>query len=91
MKIAAKILNPAFDGAVCAEVPEADDIMFPATNQHFTLARAICARCPIATRTACLEVAMTAEAGQGRTNRFGMFGGLSPAERHALNEKRGDS
>lgn len=91
MKIGAKILDPAFDGAICTEVPDADQIMFPASNHHYELARAICARCPIATRIACLEVAMAAEAGQGRTNRFGMFGGLSPAERHTLNEKRGDS
>lgn len=86
MKIASLILDPAFLEAVCTEIPEADQVMFPSANHHYELARSICERCPLTTRTACLEVAMSAEAGQGRTNRFGMFGGLTPSERQDLAE-----
>ena len=45
-------------------------------------AKAVCAECPI--RQACLEMAMELEAGRCRSLRFGVYGGLSPDEREAL-------
>lgn len=52
----------------------------------YTRAREYCAYCPV--RDACLEEAMTVERGLARSARFGMWGGLSPEERHNLRRVR---
>lgn len=46
----------------------------------------LCRGCPI--QRDCLEVAMTAEGGTPVSNRFGIFGGMSPAQRLGLHRKR---
>lgn len=48
----------------------------------FAEAKAICALCPV--REACLRYAMECEEGAGLQGRYGVFGGLSPEERHKL-------
>ena len=51
-------------------------------------AAALCNGCPVI--TACLEYAMTVEAGMGASGRDGIYGGLTPPERARLGagEKR---
>lgn len=46
-------------------------------------AKKICMQCPLATREACLEIAMKAEGG-AMTGRYGVFGGKDPEERAAI-------
>ena len=58
------------------------DEWFPETPAALKQAKTLCAGCPIAAQ--CLEVAMRAEAGHGAHNRYGVFGGRTPFERHAL-------
>lgn len=45
-------------------------------------AKRICAGCPV--RDRCLRDALTAEWGRPANNRFGIWGGLVPAERHQV-------
>lgn len=54
---------------------------------HLT-AKSLCADCPIAVKTECLEVAMKTEGAGGAGNRHGVFGGLDPEERAALAKQR---
>jgi hypothetical protein len=56
----------------------------PAHNQ----AKSICARCPLALREECLEVAMRTEGKAAATNRYGVFGGLDPEARYELAKAR---
>ena len=49
--------------------------------------RQLCRRCPV--RQACLDQALEEEAGYGIQRIYGMRGGLTPAERHQLNQQRG--
>jgi WhiB family transcriptional regulator, redox-sensing transcriptional regulator len=63
--------------------PEA---FFPAGDDAAAEARAICAACPV--RGQCLAYAVTAD------ERFGIWGGLDPRQRHTLRrrlERRGSS
>jgi WhiB family transcriptional regulator, redox-sensing transcriptional regulator len=63
--------------------PEA---FFPPRDAPATEARAICAACPV--RGQCLAYAVTAD------ERFGIWGGLDPRQRHAVRrrlERRGSS
>lgn len=50
-------------------------------------AKKVCATCPLATREACLEIALKAEGG-ARTGRYGVFGGKDPEERSAIAKQR---
>ncbi len=45
-------------------------------------AKAFCFDCPVSRQ--CLTLALTAEGGRHESHRFGVFGGLTPAERAAL-------
>lgn len=58
--------------------------MFPDTTNRPGIkhAKSICAACPV--RELCLRAAMAAEAGRGKNNRYGIFGGLTPGQRHTL-------
>ena len=61
--------------ALCAQTdPEA---FFPEIGANATLARRICAACPV--RTSCLTDAL-----QTRDVAFGVRGGLTPTQRRAL-------
>lgn len=50
------------------------------------VSRTICADCPVAQQ--CLELAMATEGGAAAGARYGLFGGLSPAQRYELHRKR---
>lgn len=80
------LAEPWVTQAECATVnPE---LMFPERGDKpgYRYARNICGVCPV--RGECLEDAMTAEGSQGKTNRHGVRGGKSPAERADLYAKR---
>jgi hypothetical protein len=44
-----------------------------------------CHGCPV--RLKCLDLALTAEGDAPAASRYGVFGGLTPAERHKLHER----
>jgi len=70
--------------AACAGMDPA--IFFPAPGRGtYRQARAICGRCPV--RDECLESTLRAEQSVAGIRR-GMFGGLTPAERDALETTR---
>jgi hypothetical protein len=75
-------LTPWQEQAECLD--RDPDIWFPDSELEsaYTQARAICTTCPVIEQ--CRKDAMTKEAGQGITSRFGMRGGLTPAERLTL-------
>lgn len=66
----------------CAELTpkQADDLFFAKANA--VQAKRYCMECPA--RITCALTAMQREAGVSILYRFGVFGGLSPVERHAL-------
>lgn len=71
------------DDARCREV--GIEIFFPyqaTANADYREARQVCARCPV--RQPCLNAALAAEGGSDRAYRGGMWGGLTPEERHDL-------
>lgn len=53
-------------------------------------AKAICARCPLAVRKSCLNLAMEAEHGLSAGNRNGIYGGLNEQERADLDDTEDD-
>ncbi|MCX5209715.1 WhiB family transcriptional regulator [Kitasatospora sp. NBC_00240] len=76
--------------ARCAEVPD-PDIFYPAgyTASHkwqVADAKAICNNCPI--KAQCLEDALEAEGAAEIPRRFGIHGGMTPAERHKVYRRR---
>lgn len=60
------------------------DMWFVESPEGQEFAAGLCTACPI--RTACLDIAMTAERGKGKHDRYGVFGGATPAERAALDQ-----
>lgn len=58
------------------------DVFFPERGVVPDEARRICAVCPV--QQECLAFAMDAERGVLKSHRSGVWGGLSPAERHEL-------
>lgn len=64
---APRITVPHLPDAACAVQPVN---MFPDTGKALAAALAVCATCPLRTRTACLEGA------QARRERFGVWGGV---------------
>ena len=64
--------------AVCRDLET--DIFFPVSEADAGPAREVCATCPVA--EACLEFAIETR----QTN--GVFGGLTPTERHRLVRRR---
>lgn len=78
------------DQALCAEVGSetffVDDVdsqeALRQANEKYPAARRICRECPV--REQCLETEMRIEGSKHATHRFGIFGGLSPYQRHQL-------
>lgn len=64
--------------AACAG--EQGDVFFD--DQLTSVAMGICQACPV--RPACLADAIATEGGTAPTSRFGVFGGLGPAERYRI-------
>lgn len=58
-----------------------------ARKQH-NWAASFCATCPVTRQ--CLEMALKAEKSDPAQNRFGVYGGLTPDQRHDLYRKRID-
>lgn len=58
-----------------------------ARRAHAWAAR-FCASCPVTRQ--CLELALTAEGNAPAQSRFGVYGGLSPDQRHDLYRRRVD-
>ncbi|WP_309029050.1 WhiB family transcriptional regulator [Streptomyces alfalfae] len=59
------------------------DGMFPERSKTgLNQARALCTRCPV--QTQCLLAALAEEGSRGRESRYGIRGGLTPSQRHAL-------
>ena len=67
-----------FDDAACREVDTA--VFFPASDADADAAKAICASCPV--REECLEFALESRPPEG------VWGGLTPIERHRLIRRR---
>ena len=75
--------NALWEQAACATPPHVAnrEIWFAERDKYEDLQAAItiCHQCPI--RTLCLETAMAEEEGNGRKNRWGIRGGLTPRQR----------
>lgn len=91
MTLIAQSLIPEFvEQAACAQVDP--ETFFPGKADHtipdreWAPARAICTGCPVMAE--CATAAVQAEGRRAITSRFGMWGGLTPAQRHALAETR---
>lgn len=69
------------DDATCRG--KATDIFFPPVGRNATEAKAICAACPV--REACLTEALATES---VNHRFGVRGGMTPAERDVEARRR---
>ncbi len=67
-----------FDDAACRDVDT--EVFFPASESQAGPAQAICAVCPV--REECLEYALETRPGDG------VWGGLTPTERHRLIRRR---
>jgi WhiB family redox-sensing transcriptional regulator len=67
-----------WDEAACRDVDT--DVFFPVSEKDADAAKAICATCPIA--EACLEYALELRPSDG------VWGGLTPIERHRLVRRR---
>ena len=67
-----------FDDAACHEADT--DVFFPVSESQSGPAKAICAVCPV--REECLEYALETRPGDG------VWGGLTPTERHRLIRRR---
>ncbi|MER7660687.1 WhiB family transcriptional regulator [Streptomyces sp. NPDC096193] len=74
--------DPGLSDAVCKGIEP--EVFFPERGDRVTatLAREICAQCPVA--AACLTDALATEGAVGHASRFGIRGGKSPEERHAI-------
>lgn len=68
------------DLALCAQTDP--EVFFPDKGGTYRPPRRVCGSCVV--RSNCLEKAMTEEASAHASDRFGMFGGLTPQERYAL-------
>jgi WhiB family redox-sensing transcriptional regulator len=67
-----------FDDAACRSADT--DVFFPSSDAQATEAKRICATCPV--REECLEYALTTRPADG------VWGGLTPIERHRLIRRR---
>jgi WhiB family redox-sensing transcriptional regulator len=67
------------DGACNGTDP---DLFFPAKGKNIAPAVKICARCPV--RARCLDWALSCEAGESTDLRHGIYGGLGPRDRWAI-------
>lgn len=66
------------DRGACLGEPPA--LFFPGQGEDASIAKGICARCPV--REECLDYAMR------HTERFGIWGGLSERERRRIRSQR---
>lgn len=68
---------PELSDSACRDVPN-PDLFFPIDGDEVGVARAkqLCARCPV--RVTCLRLAIV------RRERYGVFGGMTAAERRAI-------
>ena len=76
---------PDLPGAVCAQADP--DLFFPERGRPdmADLAKRVCDTCPLATRTACLEYALTID-----ENPHGIWAGTTPGERRPMRKARGN-
>lgn len=73
--------------AVCAQLgPAADFVFFSTDRVNQAVAKAICAGCPLL--EICKDEAARAERGKPEAERFGVFGGTTPAQRYAADPGR---
>lgn len=69
--------------SACAAKGADPDDMFPERSKPgLAAARALCTSCPV--QTECLLAALAEEGNKGRESRYGIRGGLTPSQRHAL-------
>jgi len=67
-----------YDDAACRDADT--ELFFPVSDAHAADAKAICASCPV--REDCLEFALETRSPEG------VWGGLTPIERHRLIRRR---
>lgn len=74
------------DDAACRD--SAAEGFFPDSSdpREYDAPRAVCRRCPV--RQECLADQLAWEGGSGSSARHGMYGGLTPEERHAVHRGR---
>lgn len=72
--------------ALCREIPAADEIFFATDIASVAIAKSVCDLCPL--KTQCAREAVEIERGQHSRDRFGIFGGMTPAERAAADPGR---
>ena len=72
--------------ALCREIPAADEIFFATDIASVAIAKSVCDLCPL--KAQCAREAVEIERGQHARDRFGVFGGLTPAERAAVDPGR---
>lgn len=72
--------------ALCREIPAADEIFFATDIASVAIAKSVCDLCPL--KTQCAREAVEIERGQHARDRFGVFGGMTPAERAAVDPGR---
>lgn len=65
--------------AACLDAVDADFFPVRQGGGEYEAAREVCHGCPV--QVECLDVAMTTEGSRSGGARFGMRGGLTPAER----------
>lgn len=75
------------DQRKCAEIPRDRVGVIFFTPEMPEMARSFCALCP--SRVPCAEYALRAEQGTSLRERFGVFGGLTPFQRHRIQESGG--
>lgn len=77
--------SPDLPNAACAS-SDPDPAFFPQSGalgvKVSDAAKEVCAGCP--ERVACLDYALNIEQGESAKMRTGIWGGFTPAERHAL-------
>lgn len=72
--------------ALCREIPAADEIFFATDIASVAIAKSVCDLCPL--KAQCAREAVEIERGQHARDRFGIFGGMTPAERAAVDPGR---
>ncbi|MFJ6578416.1 WhiB family transcriptional regulator [Streptomyces sp. NPDC091368] len=71
--------------AACQGVDPDDMFPDPGDTKGIAAAKSVCSGCPVI--RACLEGAMATEGGMRHENRYGIRGGLTPAQRYHLHHR----